>query len=185
MEDIEELWKKIIADIESNDNSKKKFITILASAKPAKIENNELTIEVVNSFSLTLIKAHFAEKISDALKKLAPELTYKFVVNAPVKKNVLPEQPVFPSMVKEEEPKQELPGQKNVVKSSRYENMFNAKYTFDSFVVGESNRYAYSICQSVSKNPGTRNPVFVYGGVGLGKTHLLQAIGHYILFNTS
>lgn len=177
MEDIEELWKKIIADIESNDNSKKKFITILASAKPAKIENNELTIEVVNSFSLTLIKAHFAEKISDALKKLAPELTYKFVVNAPVKKNVLPEQPVFPSMVKEEEPKQELPGQKNVVKSSRYENMFNAKYTFDSFVVGESNRYAYSICQSVSKNPGTRNPVFVYGGVGLGKTHLIQAIG--------
>jgi chromosomal replication initiator protein len=55
----------------------------------------------------------------------------------------------------------------------------NPSYTFESFVVGSSNEFAYSICKSVLNNPaGTYNPVFIYGGVGLGKTHLLQAVGN-------
>lgn len=58
----------------------------------------------------------------------------------------------------------------------------NPSYTFESFVVGSSNEFAYSICKSIIKNPaGTYNPVFIYGGVGLGKTHLLQAVGNAIL----
>ena len=62
------------------------------------------------------------------------------------------------------------------------ENGLNAKYTFDTFIVGSSNELAYAACQAISQNPGTKyNPLFIYGGVGLGKTHLIQAVGNEII----
>lgn len=60
-------------------------------------------------------------------------------------------------------------------------NNFNQKYTFDNFIVGNSNKYVYAACKGVAESPFSRiNPLFIYGGVGLGKTHLLHAIGNYI-----
>ncbi len=58
---------------------------------------------------------------------------------------------------------------------------FSSKYTFDTFVVGNSNKYVYAACRGVAENPFTKiNPLFIYGGVGLGKTHLLHSIGNYL-----
>ena len=61
--------------------------------------------------------------------------------------------------------------------------LFNPKYTFDSFVVGGSNQLAFTAAQGVAQNPGSYNPLFIFGGSGLGKTHLLQAIGNMALAN--
>ena len=182
MKSAEELWESIVSYIKNSDNTKKNYITILSSVKSVSISDNELTLEVVNDFVVTIIKTHFAKKIEEALNKEFPGLRYRIIVNAPSRESFISKQPVFPSMLEETQNKNAAP-QKIMGRQSRYETMFNNKYTFDSFVVGESNRYAYTVCQSVSKNPGARNPVFIYGGVGLGKTHLIQAIGQDFIKN--
>jgi chromosomal replication initiator protein len=78
---------------------------------------------------------------------------------------------------------QRADGKKGVVMRRPSEfNFFNPKYTFESFVVGSSNQFANAACLAVATNPGkTYNPLFIYSGVGLGKTHLLNAIGNFLI----
>ncbi|HAR96754.1 MAG TPA: chromosomal replication initiator protein DnaA [Deltaproteobacteria bacterium] len=93
-------------------------------------------------------------------------------------------------LVKKEEKakKQDLTKKDSTVKRpiSVHSDLFNPKYTFESFVVGSSNQFANAACLAVANNPGkVYNPLFVYGGVGLGKTHLLNGIGNFLLKNGS
>ncbi len=174
-ETIETVWQKIIERVNSEKSS---FSSVfINSIKPESLENNVLTLVSINEFARDSIVKRYEKDIDLVLKEFSPELTYKVIVKAN-KKNTKPVQPTLPTL---SEPDIKV-ATKSV--SQKYDSMLNSKYTFDSFVVGKSNQFAYAICQGVTKNPGSlHNPVFIYGGVGLGKTHLIQAIGHEILKN--
>ena len=171
---LESVWQKIIEKINAEESGPSKMF--MGSIKPDKLENNILTMVTVNEFCRDFVNKRYEKVINQILKEIDPVLNYEIIVKAGKTVNK-PSQPSLPTLSEPVAPVTKTP-------SSKYDSMFNSKYTFDSFVVGKSNQFAYAVCQGVTKNPGVlHNPVFIYGGVGLGKTHLIQAIGHEIIKN--
>jgi chromosomal replication initiator protein len=171
---LESVWQKIIEKINAEESGPSKMF--MGSIKPDKLENNILTMVTVNEFCRDFVNKRYEKVINQILKEFDPVLNYEIIVKAGKTVNK-PSQPSLPTLSEPATPVTKTP-------SSKYDSMFNSKYTFDSFVVGKSNQFAYAVCQGVTKNPGVlHNPVFIYGGVGLGKTHLIQAIGHEIIKN--
>jgi chromosomal replication initiator protein len=185
---VDSLWKKVIEEIEESDSGKSQYLTLLSSLEPVTIEGQELVLEALNNFCETIVNRQFADKINHVLDREVPSLRYKIVIKKKEPANKpKPKQKVFPTMTEiVEEPEKQAVELPKLPKGSKYDGMFNSKYVFDSFVVGKSNQFAHAVCQAVSKNLGTlHNPVFIYGGVGLGKTHLIQAIGQDLLKNSN
>ncbi len=171
---LESVWQKIIEKINAEESGPSKMF--MGSIKPDKLENNILTMITVNEFCRDFVNKRYEKVINQILKEIDPVLNYEIIVKAGKTVNK-PSQPSLPTLAEPAAPVTKI-------SSSKYDSMFNSKYTFDSFVVGKSNQFAYAVCQGVTKNPGVlHNPVFIYGGVGLGKTHLIQAIGHEIIKN--
>jgi chromosomal replication initiator protein len=180
MSSIETLWTKITDEIKSNENDKfaKMF---MSSITPSSLEGDQFVMEAVNDFCRDYVEKRYSKLICRILSNQQPALKYRLITRTgkmgqPVAGSKIM-QPVLPIMVTEtvsDKAAKPVPG--------KYDGMFNSKYTFDSFVVGKSNQFAYAVCQSVTRNPGNlHNPVFIYGGVGLGKTHLMQAIGQELI----
>jgi len=144
--------------------SSKAWNTWFSSFDVSKIEGKTVVFQVTNPFIKDWLERKYGKVILKAVKDvLGPEAQFK----------ILPIEP------KEEPPSSDagpLVRRKPVVLSE-----LNPRFTFDTFVVGESNRFAYSAAVEVASEPGRFNPFFIYGGVGLGKTHLAQAIAHETL----
>ena len=124
------------------------------------------------------IKKHLEDNYMDIMM----EAMYK-VTNSNVTIKVILEDEV---KVLEEERKKELKKsmEKNFVNQSSDNANLNPNYTFESFIVGNSNKFAYKAARVVAESPGTYNPLFLYGESGVGKTHLMHAIGNYLIQNT-
>lgn len=167
MKEVQEMWKQVLNKIEIMVSA----VSFELWIEPLEIldfQNSEKLILAANTeyAKKQLIKRH-SEQLKKSIKEIFGEETTFEVFDPIEKKNYL---------------KKNTPDKNQaVVKTQEEKNAFNPKYTFDNFVVGKSNQFVYAASHSVAENPGTRfNPLFIYGGVGLGKTHLLHAIGNYM-----
>ncbi|WP_067727913.1 chromosomal replication initiator protein DnaA [Oceanobacillus damuensis] len=167
MENIEELWVATLEKIEERI-SKPSFDTWLKNTKAEALEKNTLIISAPNEFARDWLENQYTELISEILDEVTgTKLNTKFII---------------PDSTIEVEDLKPMPKPKpNMDGTDSPKSMLNSKYTFDTFVIGAGNRFAHAASLAVAEAPAKAyNPLFIYGGVGLGKTHLMHAIGHYV-----
>ena len=164
--EIKQLWSASLSYIQSEINSVVGYNTYIKDIIPISYSNGNLVIGVSTSICKTMIELRYVDIIEKSVSKITAH---------PVKLTI-----VLKDEYKEEKKQEETAPkpEKTSVKTN-----LNPRYTFDNFVVGSSNEYATAIAMSTAKNPGQEknNPLFLYGNSGLGKTHLMQAIGNEIL----
>jgi chromosomal replication initiator protein len=177
------LWQSVLGEIELSV-SHATFVTWFKNTELIQSSDDQVTIAVPNIFAIRQFEVKFNDQIRTVLEKngVTPKkITY--TVKSSGKKTVV---------------SREITAQSNqaivdelVSRPSRQQssspvsgNGLNPRYTFDTFIVGSSNDLAYTACQAVAQYPGVKyNPLYLYGGVGLGKTHLMQAVGNEIVKN--
>ncbi|MFH1146069.1 MAG: chromosomal replication initiator protein DnaA [bacterium] len=187
----DQLWQSIIGELELVI-SKANFTTWFKDTSIATVQGEQIIIGVPNSFTESWLKKKYHDQIVKAVRhatnskykdvcyKVNAQKTNPFIVDGM-------EGQTLPETVVKEEKQGEKPltdTKENRVTVSFSSFNLNPKYTFSNFIVGKANELAHAACQAVAKNPGTLyNPLFIYGGVGLGKTHLIQATGNEIYKN--
>jgi chromosomal replication initiator protein len=163
---MEDFWPQVLETIKGQLNINS-FETWIKPIHCQSIDEKKIILEVPNNFFRDWVAEHYIQTIKGALY----ELTGKdYTISLQVKK-------VKPPHLKEAPVTDASGGDEDLASRT-----FNPRYTFDNFVIGAGNQFAHAAAQAVADTPGRRyNPLFVYGGVGLGKTHLLNAVGHRII----
>ena len=157
----ESIWENVLGYVRNNI-SEVEYHTWFANVRPLGLDGGVLDIAVPSGFAGDWIQKHYGQLIQEALLRLGSS-TPNFRIK------VVPQSD--PPVSREEK----------VGNSTATRSRLNPKYTFDSFVVGDGNKMAHAAALAVAEAPGKAyNPLFIYGGVGLGKTHLMHAVGHYV-----
>ncbi|MBE7015545.1 MAG: chromosomal replication initiator protein DnaA [Ruminococcaceae bacterium] len=168
--DIKQIWNASLSYIQNDINSVVGYNTYIKDIVPISFEGENFAVAVSTSICKTMIELRYTEIIEKSISK---------IVARPVKLTIILKDQFVEPEKGEATPVYETNEKK--VKTN-----LNPKYTFDNFVIGPSNEYATAIAMSTAKYPGQEknNPLFLYGNSGLGKTHLMQAIGNEILKNS-
>ena len=170
--DIVSLWKKTLQLIKGEVASAS-FETFFKNTVPIETNSNELTLLAPTEFAEDILRTRYLNLIESCLSQLSSN---KFEIKI-----------ISDSSEVEQNPLKTSNNNHNINNNSnnniiRNYPRLNPKYTFDTFVIGNSNRFAHAACVAVAESPARAyNPLFLYGGVGLGKTHLMHAIGHSIM----
>lgn len=179
-----ELWNKCLTFIQDNLGNDHAFNTVFGSLRAIKYENGELTIEVPNPFFVELLEDKYLDLIRSALYKSAGRdinLMYSVITDKTNNISINMEGSKRSSAVPAERPITNANKTPNPLQSSHIVDLdprLNPKYNFENFVKGISNEFSRTVAESVAKNPAqTFNPLFIYGHSGVGKTHLVNAIG--------
>lgn len=159
-------WNSILECL-NNYLSVPGYQTFISSAKPLKLIDNILQLEVINAFSKEWIREKCEPILSNYLKnKLDQVIIFDYIIKEEKEINNN-DSTIFSYII-----------EKNDSQNKNNSSILNPKYTFENFIVGLNNRFAYAASEAVVKAPAKAyNPLFIYGSVGLGKTHLLHAIG--------
>ncbi|MFS8540895.1 MAG: chromosomal replication initiator protein DnaA, partial [Tissierellales bacterium] len=165
--DLENIWNEALKLIKV-ELTEVSFNTWLKTINPVMIAEDKIILAAPNEFTKGILEGRYLNLIKNAIKQVTnKEFNIQFTI-----------------------PGEDLSinvGQSLTSNNSTFNqrSQLNPKYTFDTFVIGNSNRFAHAASLAVAEAPAQAyNPLFIYGGVGLGKTHLMHAIGHYILNQT-
>ncbi|MEG2117152.1 MAG: chromosomal replication initiator protein DnaA, partial [Clostridia bacterium] len=162
------IWEKSLKTLETVVTSYS-FDVWIKNLKPVNIVENKLIISAPTKSAYGVILDNYLDKIVESVQMQNLFVTDVELVMADALSDTQ-----YPAPTEIE--KEEMQPEKGISLIS--------KYTFDSFVVGDSNKFVHAAARAVAENPGTRyNPLFIYGGVGLGKTHIMHAIGNYLKEN--
>jgi chromosomal replication initiator protein len=156
---LSDIWPEVLSILKKEVDAGN-YSTWVNSARPLAYIDGTLVIGTIDEFTREWMETRFSTLIRSQLEAKLKRAIFLRFVNSLDTENFAITRDI-----------EEIP-------------MFNPRYTFDSFVTGSSNRFAHAASLAVADNPGRAyNPLFIYGGVGLGKTHLMKAIGHSILYN--
>lgn len=165
---LQVLWQDTLAKLES-ELSKPSFETWLSSTRLLDIDGDTLIIGVPNEFAKDWLESRYSPLIRSTVHSiLGQSMNLRFTISSTQEvSRQVHEQPKMPQ---------------SSTKIENQSNTLNSKYTFDTFVIGNSNRFAHAAALAVAESPAlSYNPLFIYGGVGLGKTHLMHAIGNSVI----
>jgi chromosomal replication initiator protein len=186
----DQIWQSVLGQFELRV-SQGNFLTWFRGTKVRERMGKTLVVETPSPFAHEWLSKKYRDSIVEVLKRLDKEIAdvrfctaTQAISHSPLKRN---------HRITIHKNRAEAEGGAVVAASNKPVTVksgnpksggFNSKYTFDSFVVGASNEVAYAACRAVADKPGVAyNPIFIYGGVGLGKTHLLQAVGNSLLMS--
>lgn len=180
--DIISIWSEALSRIE-NSLTKPLYVTLVSSTKPLSMTQGRFVVAVESDVVKQWLSSHCKEVLESELKGLSEAVdSVEFVIGT---KGIFETPPLEintqatinnPQKILQ---KPKLPERQGLAPGSLY---LSPRYAFENFVIGHGNRFAHAAAQAVSEAPASAyNPLFLYGGVGLGKTHLMQAIGNHVL----
>jgi chromosomal replication initiator protein len=178
----DQIWQAVLGELEIGI-SRANFITWFKNTFIYSIEEGHVIISVPNDFTKRWLEQKYYKAIKSSIEKIIEkkitELEYKINLKKEDEENISIKKGDKENSIKS---KQNIEEKKSIIEETKINVSrfgLNPKYSFSNFIVGKATELAYAACQAIVANPGkSYNPLFIYGGVGLGKTHLLQAMGN-------
>ena len=181
--EVKHVWEDVKSDLEKT-LPEHVLDTWIKPLEAVGFDNNIFALLTVHQMAVEIIRKNHYAQIKSALEKvLGQSVEFSLNYDADLAEKYKKEKQKERLKIKKDDDEKISKTLENLAQMQSFSNL-NLKYRFDNFVVGENSRFAHAAAFAVAQNPAKKyNPLFIYGASGLGKTHLMQAIGHYIVFN--